>query len=254
MNRAGAVASGGGARSPVRFSCMAATRATRDDLDWMVDLLSDRRASLAGLAPVFWRPAPDAAAKHRAFLEHLLVDGGAHVYKTRDAVLIASPRGEGWLVDDAHVVDERWNDTTDGRDLWSAFVADCEGSSVRFVCPTYERERAQFASHVGLALHESWWLKELPSAGGEPGLRIDLPGADAVTVEAPAIYAPSGPILFLPNVIDAGAAVAVALTKAPDLGCAAVVVNQAAADVALGSELELAGLRRHCEFYVGDVA
>ncbi|TWE11303.1 hypothetical protein [Rudaeicoccus suwonensis] len=232
---------------------MNASRATMDDLDWIVDLLADRRAPLVKYAPVFWHPAPDARSTHRSFIEYVITDGGARAYRTDHAVLIATRRAGGWLVDDAHVTDQQWCETSDAHQLWEAFTDDCEGSAVRFVCPVHERERAEFASTVGLSLQESWWLTELSNSGGQAGLQVDLPGAVAMTVGAPPVYAPPGPILFLPKPSDATTAVPAALAKSAELGCAVVVVNQRADEPQLGRDLESAGLRRHCDYFTGTV-
>lgn len=232
---------------------VAASRATVNDVDWIIDLLSERRAPLVQHAPVFWHPAPDARATHRAFVEYLLSDGGAHAYRTPNAVLVAAPRGDGWLVDDAHVADQHWSEDPDGHELWDLLEADCGGSPVRFVCPTYEDGRAAFAASVGLEVQESWWLQELTSSGGQVGIELELPGAAAVTVGAPPVYAPPGPIMFLPNPTDAVVAVPAAIEKAMELGCAAVVVNQQADDSQLGENLKAAGLRRHCDYFAGRI-
>lgn len=128
-----------------------ASLATLADLDWIVTVLAGRRMPLVSQAPVFWRPASDAATHHRAFIEHLLGDGGAYAYRTAASVLIAAPRGDGLLVDDAYVPGEDWA-TGDGRALWNALAADRGGSEVRFVCPTYEHARAEFAQDAGLVV------------------------------------------------------------------------------------------------------
>ncbi len=232
---------------------MTAAPATLDDLDWMIDLLAERRAPLVDFAPVFWRPAPQARAAHRTFIAHVVTDGGGRAYRTADAVLIAAPRGDGWLVDDAFVRGEQWLATPDGGDLWNALAGDCAGSQVRFVCPTYETQRAAFATEVGLAVQESWWLLELTGGGGEAGLTVSLPGAYAVTLAAPPVYAPPGPMLFLPNPVDASIAIPAALERAVELGCAGVVVNQAAYDHALAEQLAKAGFRRHCDYFSGEI-
>ncbi|WP_256838932.1 hypothetical protein [Ornithinimicrobium faecis] len=230
---------------------MIAVPATSADLDWIVSVLARRREPLVEYAPIFWRAAPDAGASHRAFIESLLTEGGARAFRTSASVLIAAPRGDGWLVDDAFVEGKHWA-CGDGRDLWAAFAADCHGSRVRFVCPTYEHDRADYARAVGLAVAESWWLLELPnSGGGEPGVNVPLPGADAVTVGAPPVYAPPGPVLFLPAPDDVDAALSVAVAKAPELGCAAIVVNQRAGDHDLANSLTSYGFRRHCDYYTG---
>ncbi|MFC5177040.1 hypothetical protein [Nocardioides taihuensis] len=224
-----------------------------DDLDWVVAALGRRRAALVPHAPVFWRPAPDAAARHREHLTHLLGDGGALGWRTDDAVLVAARLGDGWLVDDAAAPDDRWDD--EGALLWEAFSGECRGSSVRFVCPTYETGRAAFARGVGLAVSESWWLRELDGpGGGGPGVRVALPGAAARTVAAPPVYAPPGPVLFLPGPVGDGRAVSAALGEAPGLGCSAVVVNQPAGGPGLLDVLRRAGFRRHCDYLTGTVA
>ena len=199
---------------------------------------------------MFWRPAPDASSRHRAFLVYLLTEGGAVAYRTDDSVLVAAPRGDGWLVDDFFVGPEKW--MVDGRELWDAFSRDRHGSQVRLVCPSYEKARGAFARRVGLTLSACWWLKELPgSGGGDAGAEVALPGAHAVTVAAPPVYAPPGPILFLPVVTDAQQAVPAAVAQAPDLGCAAVVVNVEPGDADLTSALTSADFRRHCDYYEG---
>ncbi len=232
---------------------MTVTVATSTDLDWILALLARRRRSLVEYAPLFWQPAPDARNNHRAFLDHLLTEGGARAYRTDQSVLIATPRGAGWLVDDAHIDTQPWA-PGDGRDLWNAFAADCHGSEVRFVCPAYEPVRADFARGAGLTCAESWWLAELTdSGGGRAGAQITVPGADAITVAAPPVYAPPGPVLFLPAPTDVTLALPAALTTARELGCAAVVVNVPHGDDDSAGSLMNAGFRRHCDYFTGTV-
>jgi hypothetical protein len=225
---------------------MAATTVTPDDLDWLVAVLRRRREALVPHAPVFWRPAPDADARHRAYLHLLLTESGARAWRTSTSVLVAARRGGGWLVDDLHV-----EAASDALDLWNAFAPACGGDDVRLVAPAYERERAAHAVAAGLSVAETWWLLELDSGGGEPGASVDLAGADAdaVTVAAPPVYAPPGPMLFL-SAVTGGAALAAAVEQAPALGSAGVVVNQRAGD-AFGPALTGLGFRRHCDFFEG---
>jgi len=230
---------------------MSISPANLADVDWITARLAERREALRPLAPVFWRPAPNAAERHRQFIKYLLTDGGGLAYRTADSVLLATPRGDGWLVDDLHVRDQYW--TTDGVDLWNALAADRRAEVVRFVCPTYENDRAEFASNIGLTVAETWWLIELESGGGETHVTISLPGADAVTVGAPPVYAPPGPMLFLASPEDVATAVPAALDKAPGMGCAGVVVNQAASEQSMAEVLRAAGLRPHCDFFVGTI-
>ena len=232
---------------------MAASVVGSDDLDWAVHVLGQRRESLVEFAPVFWRPAPDGLARHRAFIDYLLSEGGAEAFRTDTSILIAAPRGEGWLVDDAHVPGSAWV-TGDGPCLWNALDGVAHRARVRLVCPTYEEDKAEFALAVGLSLAESWWLLELPNvSGGDAGLQVELAGAEAITVAAPPVYDPGGPVLFLPAVSDARAALPDAVAAAPRLGCPAIVVNHVAGDDALALALATAGFRRHCDYYIGAV-
>lgn len=119
------------------------------------------------------------------------------------------------------------------------------------MCPTYETARVDFASDVGLELAETWWLVELASGGGEAGVSVTLHGAEAVTVAAPPVYAPPGPMLLVPSCADAATAVPAAVERAPGLGCAGVVVNQAVSEQSMVDVLRAAGLRPHCHFFTG---
>lgn len=232
---------------------MAARVVTVDDVDWVVAALGRRRAPLVEHAPVFWRPAVDATERHRDFITHLITDGGARAYRTQASVLIATPRGDGWLIDDAAVKDGRWCGG-DGVTLWNALASDVAGAQARFVSPTYEGERGEFAQAAGLRLDASWWLLELEgSGGGQAGIQVRLPGADAVTVAAPPVYAPPGPILFLPGTDDPAPALLAVRDRAQQLGCAAIVVNQGAKVARLTDHLASGGFRRHCDYYAGAI-
>ena len=226
---------------------------TVDDLDWLVTALAERRKQLVPHAPVFWRPSQHATRIHRAYLARLLTQAGAKGYRTDAAVLIAAPRNPGWTIDDACVPREQW-DAPDAQALWQAFTADCSGDPVRFVCPRYERERGAFAHGTGLTVAESWWLKELPgSHGGQAGVTVDVPGASASTTAAPPVYAPPGPMLFLPEVTDPQTAIPAALSEAPRHGCAGIVINQHPDEIQLAAKLREAGFRQHCDYYTGNV-
>ncbi|HVT67476.1 MAG TPA: hypothetical protein VHF26_07000 [Trebonia sp.] len=231
---------------------MSVRAVTVDDMDWIVAVLAERRRPLASRAPVFWQPAGHAARFHRAFLTRLLTEAGARGYRTDTAVLIAAPRGQSWIVDDAYVPHERWTTSHAAQALWQAFAADCGGDPVRFVCPRYEEERGAFARRVGLTVAESWWLRELPGSGGGPaGVTVDLPGASAATTAAPPVYAPPGPMLFLPQVTDPPSAIPAAVPEALRRGCAGIVVSQRPDDSALAAVLDEGGFRPHCDYYSG---
>jgi len=48
--------------------------ARADDLEPILALADDRRRQYASYQPVFWRPAPDAAARQRIYLDSLIAD------------------------------------------------------------------------------------------------------------------------------------------------------------------------------------
>ena len=57
-------------------------------------------------------------------------------------------------------------------------AADCRGEDVRFVSPTYDVERGDFAVAASLVVSESWWLIELEGVGGgEAGVRVTSPAS-----------------------------------------------------------------------------
>lgn len=224
---------------------------TAADLDWVVAILAERRKPLVPKAPIFWRPSGHAAGFHRAFLAKLLTQAGARGYRTDTAVLIAAPREQGWNIDDAHVAQQRWAGP-DAHALWEALTSDCRGAPVRFVCPRYEQERGAFARRAGLEIAESWWLRELPgSEGGQAGAIVEMAGASAFTTGAPPVYAPPGPMLFLPEITDPQRAIPAAVSEAPRRGCAGIVVSQRPDDAVLAAELGKAGFRPHCDYYTG---
>ena len=100
-----------------------------------------RREALVPQAPIFWRPAPDAVQRHRAFPKHLLTSAGAHGYRTDDSVLIVVPRSDGWLLDDAWVPHDQWL-SEDGAALGNALAAHHRGEVVRFVSPSSDSQWA----------------------------------------------------------------------------------------------------------------
>lgn len=223
-----------------------------DEAGWAVRTLADRRERLVPHAPVFWRPAPGQREIHQSYIECLLRQGGARGYGTDRSVLVAAPRGGGWLVDDAATVG--WVGG-EGQQLWDALAAGAPGAAVRMVCPTYEPERRRFARSFGLRLAESWWLLELAGCGGgNADVRVNLPGAVAVTMAAPPVYAPPGPVLFLTHTSDPVTALPAAITSSAAYGCAAIVVHHHLGDTNLATELDRAGFRRHCDYYDGLLA
>lgn len=74
---------------------------------------------------------------------------------------------------------------------------------------------------------------------------IDAEIAAAATVGAPPVYAPPGPILFLPEVADPCQAITAAVEEAARRGCAGGVVDHHPGDDAL--EAALIGAFEHRE-------
>jgi hypothetical protein len=229
---------------------MVAVSVRAADLDWAVGVLGKRRTSLVAFAPVFWRPANNALERHRDYLQQLLSQDGARAFRTDDALLVANPESGRWLVDDLYVPESGWGSSA--QDLWNGLDVVAHERPVRFVCPTYERDRSDFARAAGLTVSESWWLRELPeSGGGSAGAQLDLAGTRAVTVAAPPVYDPGGPVLFIPSLSCTGRELPMTEEAARRHGCSAIVVVQQAGDTSHSERLHAAGLRRHCDYYGG---
>jgi len=221
---------------------------TQDDVDWAVGVLAHRRAALVPHAPVYWRPAADAAQRHTEFLAYILGDGGGIGFRTENGLMVAAPGRQGWTIDDAWVPRGLW--AQDGLDLWTHTVEQLGAEPVRFVCPVFEPERSSFARDRGLTLVNSWWHAEVvPPAGastlgGEPRLE----GASATLVTAPPVYDPGGPITYLRDVQDV-TSIARARKEAVRLGSPLVVIDQPGNAGELGRALLEAGFVRHCDFF-----
>lgn len=214
------------------------------DLDWAAGRLARRRAALVPFAPVFWRPSVDAEQRHREFLTSLL-ENGAVGFRTDDDLVLAHPRGDGWVVDDAAVAADRWESA--GRALWEATSGEVSGP-VRWVCPVPEPARLAFVRRQGFEVVESWWHHDTAGPLAAPHPDPDISGAHARLVPAPPVYAPGGPILFLTRVADPAAALVDARARAAGLGAPVVVVGQQSGEAHLVSALESAGFVRHCDF------
>jgi hypothetical protein len=64
-------------------------------------------------------------------------------------------------------------------------------------------------------------------------------------------YAPPGPMLYLPQTADPQRAIPAAVSEGPRHGCAGIVVIQRPDQAGLAAELGKAGIRPHCDYYVG---
>ena len=233
---------------------MTARRLTVRDVDWMVAALARRRAALVPYAPVYWRPAANARQAHRDYLDHLLREGGGIGARTDSAFMIAAPGRFGVTLDDAVVPDAEWR--TSGHEVWYALAAELSGSRGRFVCPVPERRRLDFARSRGFELVDSWWHRDVPpdpsadaSSGDHQESEVEV--ASARLVEAPPVYDPGGPVLFLSGVTDPYLGLPSARRQAARLGCPVVVVSQTPGEGALADALARAGFIRHCDFLDG---
>jgi hypothetical protein len=226
---------------------MATSRIGPDDLDWIVERLAARRSALTPHAPVYWRPAPDSEARHREYLQLLLGDGGAIGFRTSTGLILAQPRGPGWLVDDATVADGHW--PSDGAQLWEALRPELHGPT-RWVCPVPEGSRREFIESQDFVLAESWWHRDVTGELSTiaPDRAVSVDGASARLVSAPPVYSPGGPVLFLTDVRDPALALEEGVIQARSLGSPVVVVSQPPEAGALVGELEAHGFTRHCDF------
>ncbi|MDP3890395.1 hypothetical protein [Nocardioides sp.] len=201
---------------------------TGDDLDWVVALTRERRERLVPLAPRFWRPAADAALRHRAFLTHLVADPDAVTLRTEHGYLVGVERAGRLVVDDM-VVDppEHW--ATEGVLL----LEHARGSGrLRLVVPVSERERMDVAMELGLEPTEVWWHRDLEPATGlnvvveDPAVTVD--GAVGQLVPAPPVYDPGGPVLLVTSAGSADALTRIQQSAARRGATVAVVVQDPA--------------------------
>jgi hypothetical protein len=202
---------------------------TADDLDWAVETTRARRELLAAHAPRFWRPAADAAERHRAFLAHLVADPDALTLRTDHAYAVALGDASRRVVDDMVVADGAW--AADGVALLRAVAATT--GTLRLVVPVAERDRRETAEAVGLAPVETWWHRDLPLVqvrreGGK--VRLTTAGAQGHLVPAPPVYDPGGSVLLVTDVDTAGALDAIE-ADAAERGATVSVVSQRADDL-----------------------
>lgn len=213
---------------------------TLDDLGWVVELTRLRRERLVPHAPRFWRPAPDAASRHRAFLAHLVADPGAVTLRTEHGYLVGVERAGRLVVDDM-AVDPPQHWATEGLRL----LEHARGSGLlRFVVPAFERERMDVALDLGLEPAEVWWHRDLEPATGlnvvaeDPAVSVD--GAAGQLVPAPPVYDPGGSVLLVTSVESADALTRIQQSAARR-GATVAVVAQDPADAATAALLAESG-------------
>lgn len=219
---------------------------TTDDLDWVLDLATARRARIAPFAPRFWNPAPDARSAHARFLGGLILSPDVMSVRSDHCFLFGLPREGHLLVDDMAVEDDAcWPE--DGTALLRHAGS---AGPLRLVCPVPEPARTAAARSLGLAVAESWWHRDLEPSPHEAA--TDL-GEGCRLVPAPPVYDPGGPVLLVTKVADAGG-LALAERAAAARGATVSVVSQAPADHGLAGLLTAAGYRRTTDYYYSAAA
>lgn len=221
----------------------AVRRLDPSDLDWVADLAARRRAGLAEHAPRLWSPAPDATARHRAFVADALRGPGSLALRTDHGYVLAVPGARGGrayrVVDDWAVEDPAaWPD--EGSALLRTVL---DAGAVRVVVPVAERERRVAAEALGLVPVESWWHRDLPPTrvtqqGGAVGLGTT--GATGRLVPAPALHDPGGPVLLVTEASDVAALAALETDAARRGATVSVVVTRPDDSGVLDRELLLA--------------
>ena len=222
---------------------------TADDLDWVVETAAARREELAPHAPRFWRPASDATARHRDFLDRLIADPATLTLRTDHGYVMALGDDSRRVVDDMAVAAAAWPD--EGAALLRAVQA--VTATVRFVAPVAEPERRTTALSLGWRPVETWWHRDLPlvQVRGE-GERVELStvGARGRLVPAPPIYAPGGPVLLVADV-ETAVALAAIEAEAAERGATVAVVPQRPDDLMRELLLVEAGYQRTTDFLEG---
>jgi len=213
---------------------------TADDLDWVAQFAGQRRERLVPHAPRFWRPAADAAERHRAFLAHLVADPDAVTLRTEHGYLVGVERAGRLVVDDMQVdPPEHW--ATEGVRLLEHARA---SGRLRVVVPVFEREQMDAALTLAVALAEVWWHRDLEPATGlnvvseDPAVSVD--GAVGRLVPAPPVYDPGGPVLLVTSFESVDALTRVQQSAARR-GARVAVVTHDPADTATTVRLVEAG-------------
>ncbi len=148
---------------------MTVRSATAADVPRMVEWADRKRHEYARAQPRFWRPAQDAAERHRPFLEGLigredviaLVSGGGFaIGLIGDAPPVYDPGGKSCLIDDFVV--ESWD--SDGAELLDEVcrLAPRAGAvQVVVVCGHHDGPKRTFLEARGFPIASEWRVKEL---------------------------------------------------------------------------------------------
>jgi hypothetical protein len=149
-------------------------RANLDDLDLLLAIASGCRTAYAEYQPRFWRPAPDAAERQRAYFTAMLDDDKALVLTaTEDADLrgfaigrlvsappVYDPGGVSCVVDDfAVAAPDEWS--TIGSVLFDAlrsWAASRDAAQMIVVTARLDEPKRAALQSRGLTLASEWWV------------------------------------------------------------------------------------------------
>jgi GNAT superfamily N-acetyltransferase len=152
--------------------------AAEADLDAIVALADGSRQRYAAYEPVFWRPADDAVARHRAFLAGLLADDDATVLVSVASAEVSGfvvallvpappvyrPGGAVCLIDD-FVVSPAGDWRSAGVALLrAAAAAAAERGAVQVVVVAGHEDgpKREALAAAGLHVGSEWWMTGLP--------------------------------------------------------------------------------------------
>ena len=174
-----------GGRSPVghleeddRFVSETTIRpAGADDLEPIVALADDRRRQYATFQPVFWRPAPDAAARQRPYLNSLIADAtvitlvaisdetlvGFVIGRLVPAPAVYEPGGPTCTIDD-FTVSQSASWATVGVDLLRAIQEEARhrgAAQLVVVCGHLDQAKRAALETCRLTIASEWWVAPL---------------------------------------------------------------------------------------------
>ena len=151
--------------------------ASADDLEPILALADERRREYEVFQPVFWRPAPDAAARQRSYFTNLIVDPavitlvaisdetlvGFVIGHLVPAPAVYAPGGLTCSVDDFTVVHPAsW--ATIGVELLHAVEDEaCQrgASQLVVVCAHLDEAKRAALDSCRLAIASEWWVAPL---------------------------------------------------------------------------------------------
>ena len=229
------------------------------DFEWAAALMERRRAVYERFAPVFWKPAENAAVPHAAFLRSQVESGSAVGLRSEVGFVVAAVRADHYDVDDFAVEPEtEWS--TQGRQLLQSvpeFGPLDQPARARVVTACQDLPKRRMLEALGLRPATRWWVKELrPAIAAEPTFaQVGFGSVKAMFVPAPPVYAPGGAVCILGD-MEPYVAVEAAEEAEAQGAVLAVVTRQASPSEPPEDEpmLATAGFDNVSVFFEGPVA